>query len=427
MNRNTTLGTLGVSLLLALAIMASQQEVNSIDSDKLNTSPTSSYQLVAERETIETQMSRVASASNSFGFNLFSQIQQQQPQDNLLISPSSIAIALAMTRSGTDGATKMELTDVLQLESLEPDAIDLSYEQLIETLKTADPNVTLAIANSLWINKNISLKQQFLNGAQDFYQAKVSNLDFADSRSKNIINDWVAKNTNNKIPEIIDSTSSEDALYLINAIYFKGIWSNKFDLDLTTDLPFHTTPNSERSIPMMNQKGNYRYYQSDRFQAVRLPYGEKEELGMYIFLPAENSSLAEFNQQLNNDNWQEWLSKMRSQSGDITIPRFQLEYELDLPESLSALGLNQIFAPQSANFSAMTDTPVTVDNIKHKTYIEVNEEGTEAAGVTSIGIRITSLQPENNSFNMNVNRPFFLAIRDDITETIVFMGNITQP
>ena len=424
MNRNTILGTLGVSLLVALGIMVSKQETNSIDPD---TSNTPSYQLVANQTTIETQISQVASASNSFGFNLFDQIQQQQPKDNLLISPSSIAIALAMTRSGTNGSTQTELTDVLELGSLEPDAIDLSYRKLIETLKTADPKVTLAIANSLWINRDIDLKQKFIEGAKDLYQAQVSNLDFADSRSKQIINDWVAKNTNNKISEIVDRTSSEDALYLINAIYFKGIWSNKFDVNETTDRPFYRSPQSSQSIPMMSQKGDYRYYQSDRFQAVRLPYGEKQELGMYIFLPAENSSLAEFNQQLNQNNWQEWLSKMRSQEGNITIPRFKLEYELNLLESLSVLGLNQIFSPQGADFSAMTDTPVAVDNIKHKTYIEVNEEGTEAAGVTSIGIRITSLQPDNKSFNMNVNRPFFFAIRDDITETIIFMGNVIQP
>ena len=424
MNRNTILGTLGVSLLVALGIMVSKQETNSIDPD---TSNTPSYQLVANQTTIETQISQVASASNSFGFNLFDQIQQQQPKDNLLISPSSIAIALAMTRSGTNGSTQTELTDVLELGSLEPDAIDLSYRKLIETLKTADPKVTLAIANSLWINRDIDLKQKFIEGAKDLYQAQVSNLDFADSRSKQIINDWVAKNTNNKISEIVDRTSSEDALYLINAIYFKGIWSNKFDVNETTDRPFYRSPQSSQSIPMMSQKGDYRYYQSDRFQAVRLPYGEKQELGMYIFLPAENSSLAEFNQQLNQNNWQEWLSKMRSQEGNITIPRFKLEYELNLLESLSVLGLNQIFSPQGADFSAMTDTPVAVDNIKHKTYIEVNEEGTEAAGVTSIGIRITSLQPDNKSFNMNVNRPFFFAIRDDITETIIFMGNVIEP
>ncbi len=426
MNRNIVLGTLCVSLLLILMGMVSGQEVGLIEPAQPNhkSSDVANQKIT---ETTETQMSQLASASNRFGFNLFDQIYSQQPEDNLVISPSSITFALAMARNGTSGATKEEMTKVLELEKQDPSAINRSYQELIETLKTADPNVKLAIANSLWINQNITLKDQFINSAEEFYQAKVTNLDFADFRSKDIINKWVSKNTANKIPEIVDSVSSEDALYLINAIYFKGIWANKFDPDTTTEQPFYTDPNSSQPQSMMNQTGKYRYYQSDCFQAVRLPYGEKEELGMYIFLPSKTSSLEEFNQQLNSDRWQEWLSHMRSQKGNITIPRFKLEYETDLIKSLSALGMKQIFDSSQADFSAISDTPVAIDTVKHKTFIEVNEEGTEAAAVTSIGIRITSAMPQDTPFNMNVNRPFFFAIRDDITETILFMGNVIEP
>ncbi|MCC0177949.1 serpin family protein [Waterburya agarophytonicola K14] len=427
MNRNTILGTLGVSLLLFLAGMVSQQEANSIHSVDPVGSNSPSSQLIADRAETKTQTSQLASANNRFGFNLWTQISQQQPEANIVISPSSIAIALAMARNGTDGSTKAEMTTVLELDLLDPATMDNSYGKLIENLKTADPNVKLAIANSLWVNRDITLKDSFVNNAKEFYQAEVTNLDFADSQAKNTINDWVASNTANQISEIVDSVSADDALYLINAIYFKGIWAKKFDVDATVEQPFYTAANDSKSQPMMSQTGDYRYYQSDRFQAVRLPYGEKEELGMYIFLPQETSSLAEFNQQLNYDNWQEWISSMRSRDGKITIPRFKLEYELDLTESLSELGIEQVFDSSQADFSAMTDLSVAVDGVKHKTFIEVNEEGTEAAGVTSIGIRITSVQTENESFKMNVNRPFFFAIRDDITESIIFMGNVIEP
>ena len=426
MNRNIVFGTLGIGLLLVLMGVVSGQEAGSINSVQPDRS---SFKIANKTvaETTETQMSQLASASNRFGFNLFAQIQKEQPKDNIVISPNSIALALAMARNGTDGATAEEMTNALELDLLDSTAINRSYQKLVETLKTADPNVKLAIANSLWVNQNITLKDRFINDAQEFYQAKVTNLDFADPKSKRKINDWVSKNTANKIPKVVDSLSAQDALYLINAIYFKGIWSNKFEPETTVEQPFYTDSDSSQPQMMMNQTGKYRYYQSDRFQAVRLPYGEKEELGMYIFLPSQASNLAEFNQHLNQDRWQEWLSHMRSQKGNITIPRFKLEYEIDLIKSLSALGIKQIFDPSQADFSAMTDTPVAVNTVKHKTFIEVNEEGTEAAAVTSIGIRITSAMPQDTPFNMNVNRPFFFAIRDDITETVLFMGNVVEP
>jgi len=424
MNRNTILGTLGVSLLLVLAGLVSQQEISSSNS----TLPSAKVEeSVADRETTKTQVSQLANANNRFGFNLFSQIQTNEPAENIAISPNSIAIALAMARRGTNGETLAEMTTALELDSLDSSSIDANYLKLIETLQNADPNVKLAIANSLWVDQDFTLKEEFINDAKQFYLAEVSNLDFGDSQAVNIINQWVAKNTNDKIPQIVDSLSAEDVLYLINAIYFKGSWSNKFDPEATTEAPFYSDPDSSQPHQMMNQQGDYRYYENDRFQAVRIPYGKKQELGMYIFLPQETSDLQTFNQQLNLNNWQEWLSQMRSRPGNITIPRFELEYESDLQDVLSALGIKSLFSASQADFSAMSDQKVAVDRIKHKTVIEVNEEGTEAAAVTSIGIRVTSVEPENIPFKMNVNRPFFFAIRDDITNSILFIGNLVEP
>ncbi|WP_019504657.1 serpin family protein [Pleurocapsa sp. PCC 7319] len=426
MNRNTILGTLGVSLLLILIWLVSQEEAGSLHSTKNNNNFAPSKLIVSQTD-MATKTNQIVSANNSFGFNLFSQIQTRQPTENVMISPSSIALALAMTRNGTSGETLREMTEVLQFNQLETKTIDASYSKLIETLKTADSDVQLAIANSLWVNQNIALKKEFIDNAKNFYQAEVANLNFANSTAKNTINKWVAQNTANKIPGIIDSTSPQDALYLINAIYFKGSWTNKFDPNSTTEQSFQINPNVSIPKMMMSQTGNYRYYANEQFQAVRLPYGKKEELSMYIFLPRETNNLEQFNQQLTLDNWQEWLSQMRSQQGNITIPRFKLEYETELKNILASLGLKKMFDPSQAEFSPLTDTPVAVDEVKHKTLIEVNEEGTEAAGVTSIGIRITSATPEAQPFTMNVNRPFFFAIRDDVTETVLFMGNIVEP
>ncbi|MEO1673027.1 MAG: serpin family protein, partial [Cyanobacteria bacterium J06631_2] len=304
---------------------------------------------------------------------------------------------------------------------------DSSYSKLIETLTTADSNLELAIANSLWINQDVRLADQFVKTTLDFYQGRVTNLDFADPAAKNTINQWVASNTAHKIKQIVDTTSPEDALYLINAIYFKGSWTNKFDPQATVEQPFYLQSDTSKSVSMMSQTGDYRYYENEQFQAIRLPYGETAEMGMYIFLPQPDTTLEQFNQQLSLDNWQEWLTQMRSQSGNISLPKFKLEYDTELQNALSTLGMSQAFNPTQADFSAMTDSAVAIDTIKHKAIIEVNEEGTEAAGVTSIGVRITSAMPQDQPFNMNIDRPFFFAIRDDITETMLFMGNVVEP
>ena len=458
MNRNTILGTFAVSLLLILAGIVSQEEVGSINStnpwNKQLTFPPleasiqnqiTAPKLIVSSVATETNMSQLVSASNRFGFNLFSQIQAQQESENknIVISPNSVAIALAMMRNGTAGSTLAEINTVLGLDQLASDRllrrkttetartvgenVDPSYAKLMEALTTADADVQLAIANSLWVNQDIALKEQFVNNSQNFYLAKVSNLNFADASVKHRINQWVAQNTAQKIPKIVDSVFPEDALYLINAIYFKGSWTKKFDADATTQQPFSLPPDQTKPVAMMSQTGDYRYYANEQFQAIRLPYGKKAELGMYIFLPQASSSLQHFNQQLNLDNWQEWLSQMRSQPGNIALPKFKLVYDAQLKDILRSLGIQQAFNSQQADFSPMTDSSVVIDTVKHKAVIEVNEEGTEAAGVTSIGIRITSATPETQPFQMNVDRPFFFAIRDDITETILFMGNVVDP
>jgi serine protease inhibitor len=431
MNRNTLWGTLAVILLLGLAGLVSQQEVRSISSlQNLSMAP----KLIATKP--EAHLTQLVDANNRFGFNLFNQLTQPsmqpetQPQ-NIVFSPQSMAIALGMTRNGTAGTTQTEMTQVLGLEEFDPATVDASYRKLIKTWQTTNGGVELAIANSLWVNQNISLKQQFINRSQNFYQGIVTNLNFADSSAKEQINQWVASNTAQHIPQVLDSTSPDDALYLINAIYFKGSWSNKFDPGGTKEQPFQIEPNQTKPVAMMSQTGDYRYYENQQenqqFQAIRLPYGKQGELGMYIFLPQGNSSLGQFNQQLNLANWQEWLSQMRSQPGNVSLPKFKLESEIDLKAVLSSLGMSQLFDAAQADFTPMTDGAVAIDTVKHQAVIEVNEEGTEAAGATSLGIRITSATPQPEYFTMNINRPFFFAIRDDITETILFMGNVVDP
>ena len=424
MNRNTLWGTFAVVLLLVLAGLVSQQEATSVSSFARPSA--AAPQLVAAE--VKANTTQLVNANNRFGFALFRQLQSKSPAQNIFISPYSVEIALAMTRNGAAGSTHTEMSQTLELEQFDATSVDTGYQKLLETLTTElDADVELAIANSLWVNQNIVVKDQFINTTQNFYRGRVTNLDFADPSAQDTINQWVASNTAYQIPEIVDAISPEDALYLINAIYFKGSWTDKFDPQATSEQSFSLPGDKTKPVAMMSKTGDYRYYENEQFQAVRLPYGQQAELAMYIFLPQPDSTLEQFNQQLNFDNWQEWLSQMRSQPGNISLPKFKLEYDTELNNVLASLGMQQMFNARQADFSAMTDSPVAIDTVKHKAVIEVNEEGTEAAGATSIGVRITSAMPENQPFNMNIDRPFFLAIRDDITETLLFMGNVVEP
>jgi len=230
-----------------------------------------------------------------------------------------------------------------------------------------------------------------------------------------------------KIEEIVDSPLDANLVaVLINAIYFKGSWTQEFDKNETTNRPFQVPGGSIKDVPLMTTKAEFDYLENEAFQAIRLPYGDGE-MSMKVFLPKENSSLEEFSATLTNENWTAWQNEFEAEEGTIYLPKFQLEFEASLNEALKSLGLNSAF-DGNANFSKMIneDDQLSITNVKQKTYIDVSEEGTEAAAVTGIEMGITSA-PINEPFVMEVNRPFFFTITDDETDTILFMGSIFNP
>jgi serpin B len=176
---------------------------------------------------------------------------------------------------------------------------------------------------------------------------------------------------------------------------------------------------------MMSQKGEYRYYETPQFQAVSLPYGQNKNVSLYVFLPKQNSNLKAFYQSLNAENWEKWMSQFDSREGSIRLPRFQTDYDITLNDTLKALGMGEAFTNQ-ANFSGMGDK-LAISQVRHKTVIEVNEEGTEASAATSVGMVPTSLRQPQEPFQMIVNRPFFYAIRDNQSKNILFMGALSEP
>jgi serpin B len=366
---------------------------------------------------------RLVAANTKFGFNLFNTLSKQQPNQNSFISPTSVALALSMTYNGVSGETKQEMTKALELTGMTPQEINAANQNLQNSLPKNDPNVQVSIANSLWVKQGFSLKPEFLQTNQEYYKAHLTEIDFTIPQAPSIINNWVSQKTQGKIDQIVEEISLDPVLFLINAIYFKGNWQTPFDKSQTANKTFYLTDSSSKQHLMMSQSGFYRCYATDSFQAVSLPYGKKGALSMYIFLPNSNSNLETFSQQLTPENWNKWMQEFREINCIIEIPRFKMEYKVELKSTLIALGMAGIFELSRAEFSPMTDNSVAVDSVKHKTFVEVNEEGTEAAAVTSIRLTRSSRLP----FQMNVNRPFFCVIQDHTTGTILFMGTIVDP
>ncbi len=372
----------------------------------------------------------VVTANTQFGFNLFDAIRKTEQDKNIFISPLSVSLALAMTLNGAAGETEQAMTNTLQLQGLDAEAINVGYAGLRQTLLTSDPKVTLTIANSLWARQGMSFKQDFLQRNIRFFGAEISTLDFNDPSASKTINQWVDTNTNGKIQKIVGDTIDPDTvLFLINAIYFKGAWQREFDPSKTRNDSFHLANGDVKQVQMMRQQRRYPYYRGENFQAINLAYGDGE-MGMYIFLPDPESNLNSFLGDLNAERWENWMSQFHGQDVSLVMPKFKLEYERSLNDTLHALGMDVAFDQGLANFSRMAPLEILgqnlyIENVLHKTFVEVNEEGTEAAAATSIGVSITSVPPPPIPFT--VDRPFFLAIRDNQTKTVLFMGVVVDP
>ncbi|HBB32746.1 MAG TPA: proteinase inhibitor I4 serpin [Cyanobacteria bacterium UBA8803] len=423
MNRNTLSRVTGI-VVAGIVLVGLLGGFMASKIDALNSSKPGDPKIITQlpNPPVDTKL---VEANTKFGFKLFSEILKQDSKRNVFVSPTSIAIALAMTYNGASGETQQAMAKALELQGLDLQDINQANLTLKASLENADPEVQLAIANSLWARQDIPFKPQFLERNQQFYQAKVTELDFTNPDAAGVINKWVQESTRGKIPQIIERIKPDDLLFLINAIYFKGNWTTEFDKGQTTERPFYLPEGTQKQHPMMSQSGRYRYYENDTFQAVSLPYG-KGRLSLYVFLPRETNNLEAFQQQLTLENWQQWMSQFRQRDGSIVLPRFKLDYDIQLNNVLSAMGMELAFSDR-ADFSHMTPASVTIDEVKHKTFVEVNEEGTEAAAVTSVTIVPTSIAISEEPFRMVVDRPFFCAIRDNQTGTVLFMGSIREP
>lgn len=371
---------------------------------------------------------RLSAANTRFGFKLYSEIGKQSAGKNVFVSPASVALALAMTYNGSEGETRQAMARGLELSGMTLEEINRAYSDLHKSLLSLDPKVQIEVANSLWGRKEVSFRADFLQRTKEFYNAEVSALDFNDPSAPSTINDWVKKKTHDKISKIVDQISQDSILFLINAIYFKGKWADEFEKANTSEQDFTLASGAVKKHPMMSRTGRYPYLKGKNFQAIGLPYGNKR-VSMYVFLPEKGTGLEDFLKGMDGQTWDGWMSQFKETKGDIVLPRFKLDYEITLNDALSGMGMGVAFEPDRADFSGMLQTGqrAFISGVKHKTFVEVNEEGTEAAAVTSVEVQTTSARIERDTFRMVVDRPFFCAIRDNQTGTILFMGSINEP
>lgn len=367
---------------------------------------------------------RLAAATRDFGFRLLDRLVARQPGENVFISPSSVAMALAMTYNGAVGATQQTMATTLGLRGMGAREVNQAYALLAATLHGLDPHVELAIANSLWSRRGLTFDPAFVATLRQYYGAEATTLDFADPHASLAINGWVAHETRGKIARIVpDRIDPGIILYLINAIYFKGRWSVPFDKGATRERPFTGPDSRQKTLPMMTRTSLFPYYQGTGFQGVSLPYGAGK-WSMVVLLPDKGAGLAGLHARLAAGAWDSWLAQFSPTQGTIVLPRFKVSYAHNLNDALEALGMGAAFSG-GADFSHMiAGRHVAISAVDHAAIVEVDEEGITAAAATSVGMT-TAARVEG--FTMVVDRPFLCAIRDHTTGTVLFAGSIVDP
>ena len=371
--------------------------------------------------------SKLVKADNLFGLELFRNIAASDDSDNIMISPLSVSLALAMTYNGANGETKHAMGNTLKLNGLSTLDINESYQNLVAALRSLDDKVLLEIANAIYIREGFEVEPDFISNNQNYYDAEVETLDFNSLGSVETINNWVTDKTHQKITRMIDAISPEEIMFLLNAIYFKGIWSKEFNTESTSVFPFALEDGTTKNVEMMCKLDQVDYTKNELFSAVRLPYG-KGNYNMYIFLPEYGKSVSDIIDGLSVSNWETWIGNfVQTNDIDIKLPKFKFEYEKKLNAILTDMGMGISFGG-NADFTGINrEGGLAISFVKHKTFVEVNEEGTEAAAVTIVGIEYTSVGNNPEKIPFMVNKPFLFVLTEKDTEAILFIGKVSKP
>lgn len=412
-----------LGLLLSSSVLLSSCQVfsNPNPDSSVENYTKNTFKPLSNNEKINSE-NKIINSNNKFSLDVFRQMYKEDKSKNIFMSPLSIFFAFSMIMNAADKETLDEFKKVFHTDDI--NLFNKENNLLIRDLVNKDKNVELDISNSIWGQKNIKFSDDFIKLNTDFYKAKYEALDFSDKKSVDTINNWISQSTRKKIDKMIDNIDSDVIMILINAIYFKAQWENKFDKELTESKDFNVSEDKKQKVSMMKISDKFPYYSNDKLQGVGLPYG-KGDFIFYAFLPSENSSLEEMIKDFDMNIFKSFNSKQ----GKIELPRFKSEYKKELPDTLKALGLNKAFDSELADFNKLTKDKLKafISKASHKAVIEVNEEGTEAAAVTDVQVSVTSAPIMDKPFEFVANKPFLYFIKEKNTDSIVFMGVLNNP
>ncbi|MBC8402812.1 MAG: serpin family protein [Candidatus Marinimicrobia bacterium] len=375
--------------------------------------------------TLTAREQSLVESNQKFGLNLLQAISAIDSTGNIFISPLSVSMALGMTLNGASGQTYTDMKTTLELAGLSESDINQAYKSTMDLLMSIDLDVITKIANSIWIREDFSVEEAFIDTNEFYFDAWIAERDFADPATLEEINNWVADNTNDKITEILDRIPAEAVMYLINAIYFKAIWEFEFDKDNTAQADFYITPDNITSVDMMGLTADLNYYADDQVQVVDLPYG-RGNYTMTVFLPKPEENLNELVAELDGQQLEHYLANLHLKSGTVFLPKLKTHYKLLMKDVLMQMGMGIAFTRQ-ADFSRINpDHDLFISRVIHEAFVQIDEEGTEAAAATVVEIGGTSIGP-SVEFTININRPYLFLIRERETGTILFMGKIHEP
>jgi len=393
-------------------------------SERGATDPTPGAALTSLPRDLTTAERSVLGAANAFSFAVWNETNKAQRDSSVFMSPLSVSFSLGMTLNGAANQTFDEMRAGLQFGNASLDDINAGYKSLIALLTSLDRSVTMQIANSIWYRNDFSFNQTFLDAGKTYFDATINPLNFNDANgSLSTINGWVNTKTNGKIPTILKEIKKDDVMFLINAIYFKGSWRAKFDPAQTQDAPFHAV-GGDQTARLMHRKDKMSYAETNTYQAVDLPYGDSA-FTMTVVLPRAGTSVETVAASLNAQSWQTLTSSFHIAEVDLYLPKVTMSWTREMIPDLRGLGMRVPFVPDGADFTRMSTlgNHLYISLVRHKTFVDINEEGTEAAAVTATGASVTSAPLVEL---VRVDRPFVFVIRERLTGTVLFMGKVVR-
>ena len=371
----------------------------------------------------EESLVHIVSASTNNAFPLFSEVDAiTDANENFTISPLSLSEALAIASNGANGDTRKQITEIIGVNGMSKETVNETFNSLNDYLANADSKTTFSIANSAWIDEGFEVKPEFLNDKKLIGETFYQNL--SSTKTMNDFNNWCDTKTNGCIKKVLSEPLSGDCMMVIaNALYFKGMWKYQFDKDNTTEQDFNNSDGTKSKVKMMSQKCKFLAYSGENMDMVELPYGN-ENFCMDVILPHEGKNLDECMKDFTlNTFLYKYIKDSKQTDVVVQMPRMKLEYTKSLVKPLKAMGMTDAFLDGKADFTGISDSRIFISDVKQSTYVNVDEEGTEAAAVTTVEL---TQKVNDNVPEFRMDHPFTYIIRERTTGTILFMGKVRK-